>query len=107
MTRRFKSNELKKKKNEGNDLGDENAKQVLVTWISRVLGIHRKLTTTDSFFINSEAISPSPAPWSQSRTKSRLVRIWTARDHENKPSDVGRNNEREMRLFLIVNRQIR
>lgn len=76
-------------------VGNENVEPVLVTWISRVLGMQRKLTTTESFFMNSEAISPSPAPWSQSRTKSRLVRIWTARDHENKPSDVGRNNKRD------------
>lgn len=75
---------------------EEKTKQISVTWISRVLGTHRKLTTTDSFFINSEAMSPSPAPWSQSRTRSRLVRIWTARDHENKPSDVGRNDQRDV-----------
>lgn len=61
-------------------------RSVPVTWISRVLGMHRKLTVADSFFINSEAISPSPAPCSQSRTRSRFVRIWTALDQENSPS---------------------
>lgn len=54
--------------------------------MSRVLGTHRKLTVTESFFMNSEAMSPNPAPWSQSRTRSRLVRIWTALDQENSPS---------------------
>lgn len=93
MTRRFKVNRLKKKQKK---MTEEKTKQISVTWISRVLGTHRKLTTTDSFFINSEAMSPSPAPWSQSRTRSRLVRIWTARDHENKPSDVGRNDQRDV-----------
>lgn len=57
-----------------------------VTWISRVLGIHRKLTVADSFFINSEAMSPRPAPCSQSRTRSKFVRIWTALDQEKSPS---------------------
>lgn len=59
---------------------------IAVTWMSRVLGIQRKLTVTDSFFINSEAMSPNPAPWSQSKTRSKFVRICTALDHENSPS---------------------
>lgn len=42
---------------------------------------------TDSFFINSEAMSPNPAPCSQSRTRSKFVRICTALDHENSPSE--------------------
>lgn len=64
-----------------------------VTWISRVFGIHRKLTVADSFFINSEAMSPSPAPCSQSRTRSRFVRIWTALDQENSPSGKEQNGD--------------
>lgn len=31
-------------------------------------------------------MSPSPAPCSQSRTRSKFVRIWTALDQENSPS---------------------
>ena len=59
-----------------------------ITWIIRVLGIHRKLTVIDSFFINSEAMSPNPAPCSQSRTRSKFVLIWTALDQENSPSGI-------------------
>lgn len=57
------------------------------TWIRRVLGTQRKFTVTESFLRNSEAMSPRPAPCSQSRTRSRLVRIWTALDQEKSPSD--------------------
>ncbi len=64
-----------------------------LTWIRRVLGMHRKLTVTDSFFRNSDAISPRPAPWSQSKTRSRFVRIWTARDQENRESVKDGTNE--------------
>lgn len=63
------------------------------TWISRVLGMHRKFTVADSFFINSEAMSPSPAPCSQSRTRSKFVRIWTALDQEKSPSWMEENEE--------------
>lgn len=49
----------------------------------------------DSFFINSEAMSPRPAPCSQSRTRSKFVRIWTALDQENSPSW----NEQNEHLF--------
>ena len=59
----------------------------------RVLGTHRKLTVIDNFFRNSDAMSPKPAPCSQSRTRSRLVRIWTALDQENRPS--GKRNVTE------------
>lgn len=58
-----------------------------ITWIRRVLGIHRKLTVIDSFFMNSEAMSPNPAPCNQSRTRSKFVLIWTALDQENNPSE--------------------
>ncbi len=67
--------------------------QFVLTWIRRVLGMHRKLTVTDSFFRNSDAISPRPAPWSQSKTRSRFVRIWTARDQENRESVKDGTNE--------------
>lgn len=55
--------------------------------------MHRKFTVADSFFINSEAMSPSPAPCSQSRTRSRFVRIWTALDQEKSPSWKEENEE--------------
>lgn len=76
-----------------------------VTWISRVLGIHRKLTVIDSFFINSEAMSPNPAPCSQSRTRSKFVRIWTALDHEKSPSngreEIEKRCYKKRRLFCL------
>lgn len=62
--------------------------------------MHRKLTVFDSFLRNSEAISPSPAPCSQSRTRSRLVRICTARDQENKLSEIARRTEIKLRTVV-------
>lgn len=52
-----------------------------VTLSREVRGTQSRFTAMESFRKNSVAMSPSPAPCSQSKTRSKLVRIWTARDH--------------------------